>query len=116
MVDQLWLWVVKISRDNSTKVAILTCFPEKEEDVVSKNGLQSDADLYRAIMNVLQSDEPNLQLQNIGEISAYVAGVIIERAINKMLSCTNQSLDFLSIFRDAIGQVVSQEWTEREYG
>jgi hypothetical protein len=106
MVDQLWLWVVKIPESDRT--AILTCFPEKEEDLIPRNGVESDTDLYQAILNELQTDEANASLQIIHGVGEYVAGIIIERAISKMLTYKDPSLDFLSIFRDSIGQAVRQ--------
>ncbi|KAF2685607.1 hypothetical protein K458DRAFT_387567 [Lentithecium fluviatile CBS 122367] len=102
MVDQLWLWSIKYSNG---KKAILTCFPEKEEEPVS-TGLESDTDLYQAILNKLQSEETNVELERSSEyIGEYVASIIIERTVSKMLTYRDPSLDFLSIFRDAIGKV-----------
>lgn len=108
MVDQLWLWVIKIPSSGAAKTAILTCFPEKEEDPTPRNGVESDTDLYQAILNELQSDEVNNMLQTHQDIGADVTSIIIERAMNKMLTYKDPSLDFLAIFRDAIGQAVSR--------
>ena len=113
MVDQLWLWLVE-SHDpkgsGPSRSAVFTCFPRKEQEVETANDedLAAIADLRQSILDELDGDA---QLAN----GANFVAVVIERAINVMLQVRNErSLDFLDVFRAAIGKLVSSSffpWT-----
>lgn len=105
MVDQLWLWLLEVhDHAGKTKTMIFTSFPQKEKEAgVDEKDLEDIADLRQAII-----DEANSQDNDWGANRSNYIGLIIEQAVNVMLRVrTEESLDFLSIFRAAIGEAVS---------
>jgi hypothetical protein len=105
MVDQLWLWLIDshgTTPTDSSKCAVFTCFPRKEQELETTNeDLLAIADLRQAIIDELEGD---IQAANGGDF----VGVLIERAVNVMLQVRNEeSLDFLDIFRSALAKLVS---------
>lgn len=100
----MWLWVVR----TGDHAAVFTCFPQKYEEAAAAEGrgdgcFHGIADLRRGVV-----DEVN------GRGEAWVAepeelvAVVLDQAVNAMLQVRNeQSLDFLGVFRMAIGKAVS---------
>ncbi|KAK3384848.1 hypothetical protein B0H63DRAFT_172340 [Podospora didyma] len=109
MVDQLWQWLLDSSHSEA-QPAIFTCFPQKDaENGTNSEGVDDTADLRRAIIDDINDRLSDENSPRIAE-GTNVAGVIIERAVNVMLSVRNvQSLDFWDIFRDAVGQAAEQQ-------
>jgi hypothetical protein len=121
MVDQLWLWVIAPdtsdngNREGSSKAtlnvaphtitekpnltSLVTFFPRKECDGDTQ---WETADLKQRILNEL-GDRPWEK-----EDACYVAAIAIQQAVNIMFQVRNESLDFLEIFREAIGEAVRQ--------
>jgi hypothetical protein len=114
MVDQLWLWLLESrevspirGRPDRIKTTIFTSFPRKEREAGAvEKDLEDIADLRQAII-----DEANsLDTDRATDRCNYV-GLIIEQAVNVMLRVrTEESLDFLAVFRAAIGEAVSPPW------
>ncbi|OAK95030.1 hypothetical protein IQ06DRAFT_63520 [Phaeosphaeriaceae sp. SRC1lsM3a] len=108
MVDQLWLWLFESADPGSDRVrtSIFTSFPRKERRSIGDDrDLEDVADLRQAII-----DEANSRDDKWASNKANYAGLIIEQAVNVMLRVrTEESLDFLSIFRAAIGQATESQ-------
>lgn len=112
MVDQLWLWVIRARepRDHETageprdhKTSVFTCFPQKYEESVEEcfHGI---ADLQQAVVDGVNGWDGGLQPFGWDDL----VGLVLDQAVNAMLNVRNeQSLDFLSVFRMAIGEAVS---------
>lgn len=121
MVDQLWLWVIdpnitEVEEDGENASgktpealeecghqSLVTFFPRKEcEDEEAVQDMHWDAeDLRVRILDYLK-DHPSERA------SAWVvAAITIQQAVEAMFTARNQSLDFLEIFRAAIGKAVS---------
>jgi hypothetical protein len=117
MVDQLWLWLLETRNINSAtpnkiKATIFTSFSRKEREggAVEKD-LEDVADLRQAIIDEANSEDIDWAVNR----SNYV-GLIIDQAVNVMLRArTEESLDFLSVFRAAIGEAVSPTWSSFVY-
>ena len=106
MVDQLWLWFLEVrgpTDEAATDAAILTCFPQKDEEgKPGEEDLQEIADLRRAII-----DEANSKQADWMAEGSNLVGLILDQAVNVMLGVRNeQSLDFLDVFRAAIAEAV----------
>ncbi|MBE3050004.1 hypothetical protein IMZ48_47385 [Candidatus Bathyarchaeota archaeon] len=103
MVDQMWLWVVE-SADHET--AVLTCFPQKhEEGGDAEECFHGIADLRQAVLDGVNGREEGAGAPGWNDL----VGILLDQAVNAMLSVRNeQSLDFLSVFRMAIGKAVSR--------
>jgi hypothetical protein len=112
MVDQMWLWLIESYCHSSQRVktSIFTSFPRKDRRHVDEDrDLDDLADLHQAIIDEANSrdEEHNKDTNGISNKANYV-GLMIEQAVNVMLRVrTEDSLDFISIFRAAIGQAVS---------
>lgn len=109
MVDQLWLWILEVARPHSEnhdqtqkETVVFTCFPRKDEEgEVGEEDLQAIADLQQAITDEVNSGE------RLSTTGSDLVGIILDQAVNVMLRIRNeQSLDFLDVFRAAIGKAV----------
>ena len=101
MVDQLWLWVLRNEQRDTT---VFTCFPQKYEEEGGKgeeecfHGL---ADLRQGILDEMNGRDDDCNWENM-------VGLALDQAVNGMLNVRNeQSLDFLGVFRMAVGKAVS---------
>ncbi|KAH9907232.1 hypothetical protein F4778DRAFT_721108 [Xylariomycetidae sp. FL2044] len=105
MVDQLWLWF--LSFQNFEEI-VLTCFPNKEvEKKVGQDDLWTIADIHQAVIDDVMGLDG--AVSDIGG-GCDLAGVIMDQAVNAMLNVRNEkSLDFLDIFRSAIGRVTEEQ-------
>ena len=125
MVDQLWLWVIdpnitelepggrntgdKSAREmlevseESVHQSLVTFFPMKEcdDEEGKKDNHWDTADLKLSILKELGENPPE------GHSAWYVAAITIQQAVKAMLEARNESLDFLEIFRAAIGKAGS---------
>jgi hypothetical protein len=124
MVDQLWLWIIKPveSKPEATNPngepasrtpeireipkheSLVTFFPKKEcEDSAGER------DMHWQIADLKQRIKDELGEKPWADQSAnYLAATIIQKTVEAMFDVRNESLDFLEIFRAAIGEAVSQ--------
>ncbi|CAI6340753.1 unnamed protein product [Periconia digitata] len=111
MVDQLWLWMLETREDavvksdgsvvpGRIKTSIFTSFPRKEREAgEEERDLEDIADLRQAVI-----DEANSRDEEWARNRSHYVGLVIEQAVNVMLRVrTESSLDFLGVFRAAIG-------------
>ncbi|KAH6885412.1 hypothetical protein B0T10DRAFT_577100 [Thelonectria olida] len=106
MVDQLWLWFVVHHRNPTS--TIFTCFPRKDgEDRVGEEDLEAIADLRQAIL-----DEVNSKNEDWFADRNNFVGLVVKQAVNVILRVRHeQSLDFLGVFRAAIGKATDEQTT-----
>jgi hypothetical protein len=124
MVDQLWLWVIKpveseaeLKRPNGDSASgypeacelpkhesLVTFFPKKEcKDSGGERDMHCQiADLQQRILDELG------EKRCADESVDYLAAITIQQAVEAMFEERYESLDFLEIFRAAIGDAVSQ--------
>jgi hypothetical protein len=124
MVDQLWLWVIKpvesepklpdLNGESASESpeacdlpkheSLVTFFPKKEcEDSGSERDMHWQiADLKQRILDTLG------EKRCADESVDYLAAITIQQAVEAMFEVRYESLDFLEIFRAAIGEAVSQ--------
>ncbi|KAF5005374.1 hypothetical protein FDECE_8186 [Fusarium decemcellulare] len=109
MVDQLWLWFLEAPdpvADGKPNTAVFTCFPRKDEEPGDGDEvLEAIADLHLAIRDEANSRD-NAWVTN----GSNFVGLVVEQAVNVMLRVRNElSLDFLNIFRAAIGEATEKQ-------
>lgn len=105
MVDQLWLWCIQTLDVGSSKckTSILTSFPQKKKEMTIEDDIEEIADLHQAIIDEANSKD---NMWAVSRLNFVV--LIIEQAVNPVLGVrTEESLDFLNVFRAAIGEAVS---------
>lgn len=116
MVDQLWLWMLETYEEVEVdeegggkgiekrfKTSIFTSFPKKEKEAgEEETDLEDIADVRQAVI-----DDVNSRDSDWAANRSHYVGLVIEQAVNVMLRVrTESSLDFLGVFRAAIGTAV----------
>jgi hypothetical protein len=107
MVDQLWLWIVCPNEKDSSAsndTVVFTCFPTKQQESKYDTNY-TIADLRQAI---LDEAKETWSADSTKMDAIALAALIVKNAVEIMFNVRNEkSLDFLEIFREAIGEAVS---------